>query len=134
MLGEFIRSRVNEDAPATQALREVAVAYARYFELHPEAVELMLQERATFQTQVFPTHLMYRAEKRDEFEAYLTQAVQRGEIRDLDVADVTNAFSDLLYGSVVNGCLEGSKGALLQRVEHAFEIFLRGILPPDSES
>jgi AcrR family transcriptional regulator len=134
MMGEFIRSRVNEDVPTTQALREVAVAYAQYFELHPESVEIMLQERATFRTEVFPTHLMYRAETRGEFEEYLQQAVDRGELLEIDVVDITNAFSDLLYGTVVNGCLEGSKGHLLQRVERAFDIFLQGILPTDPET
>jgi AcrR family transcriptional regulator len=134
MMGEFIRSRVNEDVPTTQALREVAVAYAQYFELHPESVEIMLQERATFRTEVFPTHLMYRAETRGEFEEYLQQAVDRGELLEINVVDITNAFSDLLYGTVVNGCLEGSKGHLLQRVERAFDIFLQGILPTDPET
>jgi AcrR family transcriptional regulator len=134
MMGEFIRSRVNEDVPTTQALREVAVAYAQYFELHPESVEIMLQERAAFRTEVFPTHLMYRAETRGEFEEYLQQAVDRGELLEIDVVDITNAFSDLLYGTVVNGCLEGSKGHLLQRVERAFDIFLQGILPTDPET
>lgn len=134
MMGEFIRANVDQDGAAVDALRQVAVSYARFFELHPESVEIMLQERATFRAQVFPTHLMYRAEKREEFEQYLQQAIERGELADIDVVDITNAFSDLLYGTVVNGCLEGSKGNLLRRVEHAFDIFLRGILPPDSES
>lgn len=134
MMGEFIRANVDQDGAAVDALRQVAVSYARFFELHPESVEIMLQERATFRAQVFPTHLMYRAEKREEFEQYLQQAIERGELANIDVVDITNAFSDLLYGTVVNGCLEGSKGNLLRRVEHAFDIFLRGILPPDSES
>jgi hypothetical protein len=52
-----------------------------------------------------------------------------GELRQVDVADVTNAFADLLYGSVVSGCLEGAKGSLLQRVDRAIDIFLHGLLP-----
>lgn len=134
MMGDFIRDHVDEDGTTENVLREVAVAYARFFELHPESVEIMLQERATFRTQIFPTHLMYRAERREEFEAFLTLAVDRGELRRVAVSDVTNTFSDMLYGSVVNGCLEGAKGTLLRRVEQAFDIFLRGILPADSES
>ena len=76
---------------------------------------------------------MYRAETRGEFEAYLQLAVDRGELPPVDVVEFTNAFSDLLFGTVVNGCLEGSKGHLIQRVERAFEIFLLGVLPCDSE-
>ncbi len=128
-LGEFIREQVKEDPSAVKMLREVALSYARYYELHPEAVEIMIQERASFREQVYPTHLMYRAETRADFEAFLSDAIRRGELREIDVADVTNAFADLLYGSVVSGCLEGSKGSLLHRVNRAFEIFLNGLLP-----
>lgn len=128
-LGEFIREQVNEDPSAVKVLRDVALSYARYYELHPEAIEIMIQERASFRDQVFPTHLMYRAETRADFETFLRAAMQRGELREVDVVDVTNAFADLLYGTVVSGCLEGAKGSSLQRVGKAFEIFLNGLLP-----
>ena len=120
---------MKEDPSAVKVLREVALSYARYYELHPEAVEIMIQERASFREQVFPTHLMYRAETRADFEMFLGAAMERGELRQVNVADVTNAFADLLYGSVVSGCLEGAKGSLLQRVSRAFDIFLNGLLP-----
>ncbi len=128
-LSEFLREQVKEGSSSVQILREIATSYARYFELHPESVEIMIQERASFREQVFPTHLMHRAETRNEFETFLNQAMAAGELRQVDVADVTNAFADLLYGSVVSGCLEGAKGSLLQRVDRAIDIFLHGLLP-----
>lgn len=128
-LAEFITEQVKEDPSAVKVLREVALSYARYYELHPEAVEIMIQERASFRDQVFPTHLMHRAETRAEFETFLRGAMEQGELRQVDVVDVTNAFADLLYGSVVSGCLEGAKGSLLQRVSKAVEILLNGLLP-----
>jgi AcrR family transcriptional regulator len=131
-LGQFIRQQVDERAPAPQVLRDVALAYARYYELFPEAVEIMIQERATFREQVYPTHLLYRAETRNEFEEFLRQSMQRGELRQVDLQQATNAYADLLYGSVVNGCLEGAKGSLLHRVEQAFDIFLKGLLAPST--
>lgn len=133
MMGAYIRDKVSEGGAIAQVLREVALAFASFFERHPEAVEIMLQERATFRANVFPTHLMYRAETRGEFEAYLQLAVDRGDLQPIDVGEFTNAFSDLLFGTVVNGCLEGSKGHLMQRVERAFDLFLRGVLPCNSE-
>ena len=125
----FIREQVAEDPSVVKVLRDIGLAYARYYELHPEAVEIMIQERAGFREQVFPTHLMHRAETRSEFEGFLQAAMDAGELRKIDVAHVTNAFADLLYGSVVTGCLEGAKGSLLQRVDHAVDIFLNGLLP-----
>lgn len=127
-LGNFIRANVPEQDSTAGVLRDIALAYARYYELHPEAIEIMIQERATFREQVFPTHLMYRAETRKELELFLLQAVDRGELRKVDVEQVTNAFADLLYGSVVNGYLEGGNGRLISRVQYAFDIFLNGVL------
>lgn len=129
-LGRFIREQVPADLSAANVLREVARAYGRYYELHPEAVEILIQERAIFREQVFPTHLMHRAETRADFETFLRDAMDRGEFRRLGVEDVTNAFADLLFGSVVTGCLEGANGRLLQRMDRAVSIFLHGLLPP----
>jgi len=129
MLGDFIREQVVADDATINVLRGIATAYARYFELHPEAVEIMIQERATFRNQVFPTHLMYRAENRAEFETFLQEAVNRGDLNLIPVTDLSEAFVDLLYGTVVNGCLEGSKGNLLERMERRMNIFFDGVVP-----
>lgn len=127
-LGAFIREQVKPDAPTIEVLRGIAMAYALYFERHPEAVEIMIQERAAFRNQVFPTHLMYRAENREEFERFLQAAVDRGDLKPIPLSDLSEAFGDLLYGTVVNGCLEGSRGNLLERMERRMKIFFEGVV------
>ena len=140
--GAFIQQQVvGQENPATlpeklgaiAILRKIAVAYATFYERHPEAIEIMIQERSEFRESVFPSHLMHRAETRQELDTFLRAAIERGEIRDVNVDQATNAFADLLFGSVVNGCLEGGKSKLVDRVENAIELFLSGLAVPSSK-
>lgn len=143
--GAFIRKRVGVDgvpespeiAQAVLAqlgtlgvLRAIARAYAEFYQQTPEAVEVMIQERSEFRESVFPSHLMHRAESRGGLDLFLREAIERGDIRPVDVDQATNAFADLLFGSVVNGCLEGGRSKLVERVEHAIELFLLGLAAP----
>ena len=133
-VGEFVANDVNLEAPIAQLLRDIAKSCARHYELHPESVEMMLQERAHFREQVFPTHLMYRTETRQGLEEMLREVMERGELRQVDVAQAYNAYADLLFGSLVSGCLEGATGSLLHRIEHAVDMFLHGLVQDSSSS
>lgn len=82
---------------------------------------------ASMRESVAPSHLVFRAETRNEFEAFLRQSIDKGELRPLDVQRTTDAFADLLYGSVVNGCLEGPDTDLVERVRYAADIFVHGL-------
>lgn len=140
-LGEFIVEQLGLESasgpingPVGVRVRKIALACARYYELHPEAVEIMIQERAEFREQVFPSHLMYRAETRAGFEDFLRRGVATGEIRDVDIKQATDAFADLLFGCAVSGCLEGTRNRIVERVTHAIDIFLNGLLIPAQSS
>ena len=129
-LGEFVRRSCAGVEGTAALVRGIALACARFYEQHPEFVEIMIQERAEFRDSVFPTHLVYRAEKRGGFEEILRRGVASAELRQIDVSDASNTFADLLYGTIVCGCLEGARESLVRRVESATEIFLRAICAP----
>ncbi len=142
-LDDFIRRQVDKSEDTTdwiremgtiELLRQIARACARFYERHPEAVEIMIQERAAFRDALIPSHLLHRAERRAELDRLLSEAMERGELRRVDVTHATNAFADLVYGSVVNGCLERGRGQLVERVQQAVEIFLNGLVAPQELS
>jgi AcrR family transcriptional regulator len=115
-----------ETAGVAELLRRIAIACAEFYQKNPQAVEIMIQERAEFRESVYPSHLMFRAENRDPLSAIMKSAMDRGELRQADVVLAHNAFGDLVFGSVINGCLEGSKTRLVERVEVAVDLFLEG--------
>lgn len=138
-LGEFVEQQVGDESlvPAfiaehgtPELLRRIARACAEFYQQHPQTVEIMIQERAEFRDSVFPTHLMFRAETRGGFDELLRMAMAQGELRTVDVKEASNAIGDLIFGSVVNGCLEGGKGRLVERVDHAVGLLLDGLVIP----
>jgi AcrR family transcriptional regulator len=121
------RGVAREGRGVTDSLREIAVGCTRYYSAHPEAVELIVQERAIFRESITPTHLLRRSDGQEEVEDVLRQGVNSGELRPLDVHATYEAFGDLLFGSVINGVLAGDTKSLVKRVGHAVELFLRAI-------
>lgn len=116
-----------------EVIRRIALSCAGFYEHCPQAIEIMIQERAEFRD-VHPSHLMFRAETRAGFDEMLRLAIANGEIRDLDVTSATNTFADLLFGSIVNGCLEGGHKHLRARIEQAIDILVHGLAAKKSSS
>ncbi len=128
--GETLANQLAADLGAVEALRRIATAVAKFYEQTPEAVEIMTQERAQFRESVVPTHLMFRAERREGIDQVIEEAISKGEMRAVDVKQATDAYADLIYGSVLNGCLAGGQRQLVERVNAAIEIFLAGLANP----
>lgn len=126
--GEAQLTVIVQEQGAAELLRMIATACAEYYRRQPQAVEIMIQERAQFRESVFPTHLMHREETRGSLDDIVAGAIQSGEFRKSNASDVTTAYADLLYGCVVNGCLDGSKSKLVKRVQTSVDIFLAGLV------
>ena len=106
-IGEAEAAEILDSQGAGEVLRRIAISCAEFYRNNPQAVEIMILERAEFRESVFPTHLMHRAETREGLEQFIAEAIARGEFRRLDPASVTDGLADLIFGAVVNGCLEG---------------------------
>lgn len=114
---------------ALSILRVIAIAYAKFYELNPEAMEIMIQKRAEFRDSVIPSHLICRQEQRKRMDNFLRAAINWSEIRDVDVDKATYTFTDLLFGSVINGCVEGRTWNPVAWVKSAIYLYLNGLAP-----
>lgn len=110
-----------------EVLRKIAIAIAEFYEQHPYAIEMMILERAEFRDQVYPSHLMFRVEHREGLDTIFREATLQGELREVDPIQAHNAYSDLLFGSIVTGCLEGDRANLVHRVEKAIDLLINGL-------
>lgn len=110
-----------------EMIKEVALAYCRFFSRHPHYVEILIQERAEFRGSIPDTHLIYRAKNRGLFEDLLQRGMKLGLIRKLDGAQATTAFANTLYGTVVCGCLQGQSDDLEALAAPAIDLFLSAI-------
>ncbi len=136
-LGEFIEDKlggetaVNEIAAnvgVAEVLKQVSLACAEFYQQQPHAVEMMIMERAEFRESVVPTHLLYRAEARSSLDLLIAAAIDSGEFRQIDPSATLDAWADLLFGNIVNGCIGGCVEKLKVRIEKSVDLFLAGLV------
>jgi AcrR family transcriptional regulator len=132
-LEEHIAAAVHGLEHPLEIIRRVGKAYAEFFEQNPEAVELLIQERAAFRGSVPETRLMYREKNRGRFEAVLRRGIETGLFRPINVRETTDAFANLLYGTVVSSELKRGRRRLTDAIRHGLELLLKGILAEGSK-
>lgn len=115
-------------------LRKIMLACAEYYQKHPQSIEIMIQERAEFRESVYPTHLMFREEKRSGLDGIVQAGIERGELRPTNVMQASDAITDLLWGCMITGCLQGQKNKLVERVGSAIDLLLNGLVAADQSS
>jgi AcrR family transcriptional regulator len=131
-LAQDVASRMVGARTTAELLRRIAVSCAQYCQAHSETVEITIQERAEFRETVFSTALMFRGDKSGGLVDMIRNASQGGEFREVDPLVTATTFLDLIYGSVVCGCLAGGRQTLVSRMNSAMDLFLEGILNRDA--
>ncbi|MCA9216381.1 MAG: TetR/AcrR family transcriptional regulator [Planctomycetota bacterium] len=128
MLEASILEAIDGVEDPVETIRRSGNAYGEFFRKHPRFVEILILERAEFRGSIPDTHLVYRAKNRGVLDEIIKQGIRDGVFRNLDVHEATNAFANLLFGTVVTGCIEGASGKLGQAIENAVDIYIHGIL------
>lgn len=137
-VGAFVEKRIGPADELVQRVQthgiaslllEIAQACGEFYREQPAAVEMMIMERAEFRERVVPTHLIYRQENRQQLEEWVSAAIAAGHMPPLYPAEFIDGYADLIFGSVVNGCLGGNRSGLVNRVVSAVGRYL-GIEPP----
>lgn len=126
-MAQSINQELHPGRGALDFLQDIAIGCARYYEAHPEAVEMIVQERAVFRKSPTPTHLLRRAEGQKKVEDELRHGIECGELRVVDVHATYETFGDLLFGCIFNGVIAGKPKSLVARVQRAVTIFIEGI-------
>lgn len=113
---------------AGSVLRLIARECARFYQENPEALEILILERAHFRRLSTSLQATLRAEMRQGLDVLFENARGRGLLRDLPTTDMADAFADSLIGSLYNGSSYGEPDQLVRRVEQSMEILLHGLV------
>lgn len=104
-------------------------AYLQFFAVHPEQVELLIQERAYFKNRKQPTYFQYRDANRGPWRELYGQLAQTGRIRsDLPVERILDTLGHLVYGTMFTNHFNGSTATLDEQHQATLEIVMCGIL------
>lgn len=107
-------------------ISEAILAYLRFFEEHPEQVELLIQERAFFRDRQQPTYFTHREASRARWRQVWSELLADGRLRgDLRVDQILDFVGNLVYGTMFTNHFLGRSST----EQHAtiMDIFFRGV-------
>jgi len=105
-------------------------AYLRFFDRHPEFVEIMVQERAEFRDRKRHTYFAYRDVNIGPWKELFRGLIARGEIREIPIDRITDVFSGVLYGAIFTNYFESRRRSPERQASDILDVIFRGILGP----
>jgi AcrR family transcriptional regulator len=107
-------------------------SYLAFFAQRPEAVELLIQERAYFRDRKKPTYFEYRDANRGRWAEHIERLMRQGRVRSLPADRVMDVMGDLLYGTMFTNYFVGQRQPPAEQAADLFDVAFCGILS-DSE-
>ena len=105
-------------------------AYLRFFDTHPEFVELIVQERAEFMDRSRPTYFAHSDVNVKPWKRLLQDLIDEGHLRKIPVDRITDVFSGVLYGAIFTNYFESRRRSPERQAEDILDVIFRGILGP----
>lgn len=131
-LGEIAERMAALASRLDETLEGIGLAietYLRYFQENPDAVELMIEERATFKTREQHTYFLYREATLEKWVSALELLIDRGVLRPLPPPAMLRMISDLLYGRVITNFFVGDARPAKEQSEEIVDVLIRGLAP-----
>lgn len=131
-----VMKRLNEEVDgeagaATDPLERIAMAirhHLRYFDRHPEAVELVIQERAQFRDRPTPTYFESMDANLAPWTALLNGLIAAGRLRRVPVSRIVHVLGDLMYGTIFTARLARRRTNLETQARDILDIAFNGML------
>jgi AcrR family transcriptional regulator len=126
-LQAVVTAEAGKQLEPRQKVSNGILAYLRFFEEHPEHVELLIQERANFRDRQQPTYFTHREASRARWREVWASMLASGQLRqDLQVEQILDFVGNLIYGTMFTSHFLGRSST----EQHAIimDIFFRGVL------
>jgi AcrR family transcriptional regulator len=104
------------------------MGYLNYFNRHPDVVELLIQERASFRDRVKPTYFVHQEENMGPWRELFRGMIREGVMRDVPVERMIEVISDLLYGTIFTNHFAGRKKSLSDQCKDVLDILFHGLM------
>jgi AcrR family transcriptional regulator len=109
-------------------------AYLKYFDQHPELIELLIIERAEFRDRDKTTYYQYLEHDAEQDFKIIEASIEKGIIRPLAPKAIRNLLSDTLYGTVFTNYYAKRRASFEEQADQMLDILFYGLLNhPDSK-
>lgn len=127
-LSEHIHKNVDEVDDPVEKIGYGIFAFLEFFDLNPEIVELLIQERAVFRNREKPTYQAHRERNIKRWHDLFLHLIAQGRVRDIPVETITNTISNLLYGIIFTTYFATKRQAFRSRTNDVLSILFAGLL------
>lgn len=107
-------------------------SFLRYFDEHPDVVELLIEERALTRGKRVATFFDKSGSRSECWRGIFQQLIDLGVLRSLPVDQIEDAISRYLWGALFVNYFAGSPHLLESQFERIFDIMIHGIGKPTS--
>jgi hypothetical protein len=119
---------VNQTVDPLEKIVVALRAYLRFFEEHPEVVELFIQERAEFRGRKKPIYFEHGDAKKCPWADIVKGLMDAGRVRRMPVERVMDVLGDLAYGTMFTNYLTRRHKPYEQQAKDMLDILFHGIL------
>lgn len=132
LLREAVESATRAAPSPLDRVRLAVHAYLKFFDEHPEQIELLIQERAHFRDRQTPTYFAHQQDDLKPWRELFRDMIRSGEVREVPVERITDVLSDLVYGTMFTTYFAGRRKPLARQCADLLDIVFHGILadPP----
>lgn len=116
------------EADPLAQLRTCMTSILRFFDDHPEVVELLIAERALFRDRRPSLFFEHDEDRRREWADRLRELIAAGAIRDLPVPEIQDALSRFVFGAMFFNYFEGHRRPLADEAPALFDVLFNGLL------
>lgn len=106
-------------------------AYLEFFDTHPEYVEMLIQERASFKDRKKPTYFEHREKNLGRWQELYRKLIAAGRVRQMSVERITDVMSSQMYGRVFTNYFAGRTKPLREQADDLLDVIWNGILTTD---
>ena len=123
-----VDSSKNPEMEPLLQLRTCMTAILRFFDAHPEIVELIIEERSLFRDRRPSLFFEHDEKKKAEWAARLQEMIDAGIIRDIPVSEIQDTISRSIFGAMFFNYFEGAnKEPLADRAQSIFDSLFNGL-------
>jgi len=122
-----------EVEPVDDALERMVAAvhaYLRFFDEHPDLLELIIQERAEFKDRKKPTYFVHRDANIGEWRVLIESLIEAGRVRHMPVDRILDVMSCTLYGVIFTNHFATEQRGFESQAHEILDVVFNGILLP----
>lgn len=130
LLNEDTDRAAGKGRDAFERINLATRAYLRFFDRHPEFVEILVQERAEFRDRKRHTYFAYRDANIGPWNDLFRDLIARGEVRQIPPERITDVISSVFFGAIFTNYFESRRRSPERQAADILDVIYQGILGP----